>query len=161
MAWRKANEKYNQILKQLFQDENWHKRAEAARHLGLIKDGRSVNLLCRALRSEQEFMVQNRIIEALGRIGDPRATMRIIEKLEDEVEKHLSDKYRIIFILNALSNLKDKRALVYIAPFLNSPDEELKELAEKAFDKIEPDWRLIMERELKKKSIEEIFKIKF
>jgi hypothetical protein len=60
-----------------------------------------------------------------------------------------------------LSNLKDKRSLVYIAPFLNSEDEELKSLAESAFDKIQPDWRLIMERELKKKSIEEIFKIKF
>ncbi|MFX0070214.1 MAG: HEAT repeat domain-containing protein [Candidatus Hermodarchaeota archaeon] len=161
MAWHKENEKYNQYITQLFQGENWHKRAEGARQLGLMKDARCVNLLCRALRSEKEFMVQNRIIEALGRIGDSRATMRIVEILEDEAEKPLSDKFRIIFILEALSNLNDKRALVYVAPFLNSPDEELKDLAEKAFNKIQPDWRLIIEREMKKKSIEEIFKIKF
>lgn len=161
MAWQKANEKYNQLIKQLFHDKDWHKRADAARELGFMKDARCVNLLCRALRSEEEFMVQNRIIEALGRIGDSRATMRIIEVLEAEADKHLSDKFRIIFIIEALSNLKDKRALVYIAPFLNSADEELKTLAEKAFDRIEPDWRLIMEREMKRKSVEEIFKIKF
>ena len=161
MAWQKANEKYNLLIKQLFHNTDWHKRADSARELGIMKDARSVNLLCRALRSEEEFMVQNRIIEALGRIGDSRATMRIIEILEEEADKHLSDKFRIIFIIEALSNLKDKRALVYIAPFLNSPDEELKNLAEDAFDKIEPDWRLIMEREMKRKSVEEIFKIKF
>ena len=161
MAWQRANEKYNQLIKQLFHDTDWHKRAEAARQLGLMKDARCVNLLCRGLKKEEEFMVQNRIIEALGRIGDSRATMIIIDILKGEEEKHLSDKFRLIFIIEALSNLRDKRALVYLAPFLNSPDEELKELAEKAFDKIEPDWRLIIERELKKKSIEEIFKIKF
>ncbi|MFX1442087.1 MAG: HEAT repeat domain-containing protein [Promethearchaeota archaeon] len=161
MAWQKANEKYNQLIKQLFHDSDWHKRADAARELGLMKDARSVNLLCRALRKEEEFMVQNRIIEAMGRIGDSRATMRIIEVLEEEVDKHLSDKFRLIFIIEALSNLNDKRALVSIAPFLNSPDEELKALAEKAFDKIEPEWHFIIEREMKKKSIEEIFKIKF
>ncbi|TFG12751.1 MAG: HEAT repeat domain-containing protein [Promethearchaeota archaeon] len=161
MAWQKANEKYNELIKQLFHDTDWHKRAEAARQLGLMKEARSVNLLCRALKKEEEFMVQNRIIEALGRIGDSRATMIIIETLKNEADKHLSDKFRLLFIIEALTNLKDKRALVYIASFLNSPDEELKELAEKAFDKIEPDWRLIIERELKTKSIEEIFKIKF
>ncbi len=161
MAWQKVNEKYNKLIKQLFHDTDWHKRADAARQLGYIKEGRCVNLLCRALRNEEEFMVQNRIIEALGRIGDSRATMRIIEVLEAETDKYLSDKFRIIFIIEALSNLNDKRALVYIAPFLNSPDEELKILAEKAFDQIEPDWRLIIEREMKKKSIKEIFKIKF
>jgi HEAT repeat protein len=161
MAWQKENEKYNDLIKQIFQEKDWHKRAEAARQLGLMKDARCVNLLCRALKKEEEFMVQNRIIEALGRIGDSRATMIIIETLKNEADKHLSDKFRLIFIIEALSNLNDKRALVYIAPFLNSPDKELKELAEKAFDIIEPDWRLIIDRELKKKSIEEIFKIKF
>ena len=161
MAWQKENEKYNDLIKQIFQEKDWHKRAEAARQLGLMKDARCVNLLCRALKKEEEFMVQNRIIEALGRIGDSRATMIIIETLKNEADKHLSDKFRLIFIIEALSSLKDKRALVYIAPFLNSPDDELKQLTEKAFDKIEPDWRLIIDRELKKKSIEEIFKIKF
>jgi HEAT repeat protein len=161
MAWQKENEKYNDLIKQIFQEKDWHKRAEAARQLGLMKDARCVNLLCRALKKEEEFMVQNRIIEALGRIGDSRATMIIIETLKNEADKHLSDKFRLIFIIDALSSLNDKRALVYLAPFLNSPDDELKHLTEKAFDNIEPDWRLIIDRELKKKSIEEIFKIKF
>ena len=160
MVWHKANERYNSLINQLFQGEEWQERSEAARELGFMKDGRAVNLLCRALRTEQDKVVQDRIIEALGKIRDCRATLRIIEKLREMNEQDNIDKFRVINIIESLINLKDKRALVYIGPFLNIPDEEVKKVAENAFDIIEPNWREIIKKERETKSIQDIFKIK-
>lgn len=158
MNWHEKNAEFNTFIKNLFHDVDWQKRAEAARQLGLLKDGRATNLLCRALRSEKDHLVVNRIIEALGRIGDGRATLRIIEKLKEEQDKLRADKYRIIYIIECLINIKDKRALEFLGPFLDSSDEELKKLAQLAFDTIEPNWKEIIKRE-RNKSIQEIFKI--
>ena len=161
MAWHEANEEFNGFIKQLFHDENWQERAEAARQLGLLKDGRATNLMCRALRKEQDEMVCNKIIEALGRIGDAKATMIIIEKLRQVIEKSDIDKFSLIYIIEGLINLKDKRALIYIGTFLNSEDDELRSLTKKAFDTIEPNWREIIKKELKKnQAINDIFKNK-
>jgi HEAT repeat protein len=161
MNWHEQNIKFNSLIKQLFHDDDWQKRADAARELGIMKEGRSVNLLCRALRTEEDHLVINRIIEALGKIGDGRATLRIIEKLKEELNVSEIDKYRIIYIIEALKKIKDKRALEYIGPFLSYSDEEVKNLAQEAFDIIEPNWKEIIKRERKEKSIQEIFKVKF
>ncbi len=158
MSWHEQNKEYNEILNQLFLKESWKKRAEAAQKLGFMKDRRAVNLLCRALRSEKDKIVQNRIIEALGKIGDGRATLRIVEILKEEVKNDTIDKFRLIYIIESLMNLRDKRALMYIGQFLDSQDEDLRELTEKAFDLIEPKWRDIVEKE-RKKTIEDIFKV--
>jgi len=160
MSWHEQNVKYNALIKQLFHDENWQKRAEAARELGIMEEGRAVNLLCRALRSEKDHLVVNRIIEALGKIRDGRATLRIIEKLLEELDKSENDKFRIIYILEALKSIKDKRALEYIGLFLESSDDKLKNLTQEIFDLIEPEWRDIIEKERKEKTIQEIFKFK-
>lgn len=157
-SWHSKNREFNALIKQLFHADDWQKRAEAARELGLMRDGRAVNLLCRALRSEKDMMVQNRIIEAMGRIGNGRATMRIIEKLEENINQGNIDKYRIIYIIESLVKIKDKRALSYIGRFLSSNDKDIKNLAEEAFDVIEPNWREIIEQERKNLSIEEIFR---
>ncbi|MFX1256836.1 MAG: HEAT repeat domain-containing protein [Promethearchaeota archaeon] len=159
MDWQEINKKFNNLISQLFHDENWQNRANAARELGIIRDGRAVNLLCRALRLEKDKMVQNRIIEAMGRIGDGRATLRIIEKFKEEINKDPIDKFRIIYMIESLMKIKDKRALAYIGRFLNSHDEDLKKLAEKAFDIIAPNWRQIIEKQRKEKSISDIFRI--
>jgi len=155
--WHKVNEKFNSLIKQLFHEKDWQNRAEAARELGLLKDARATNLLCRALRNEKDNTVVNRIIEAMGRIEDQKATIKIIEKLKEELNKFEGDKYRLIYILESLKLLKDRRALVYISPFLNSPDNDLKKLAEEAFDVIEPNWRDIIKKR-KTRSIKDIFK---
>ena len=160
MSWHIQNALFNEIINQLFQKESWHKRAEAAKQLGLMKDGRAVNLLCKALKSENNETVQNKIIEALGKIGNAKATMVILDKLKEQLNKKFVDKFRLTYIIESLINIKDKRALVYIGPLLNSKDEDLKKLAENAFDILEPNWREIIERQTKEKSIEEIFKIK-
>ena len=159
MTWHEQNKEYNEIVNQLFLDESWKKRGEAAQKLGLMRDARAVNLLCRALRSENDNMVQNKIIEALGKIGDGRATLRIVEILEEELKNNTIDKFRLIYIIESLMNIKDKRALMYIGQFLSSEDEDLRKLTEKAFDVIEPKWQEIVEKERKKK-IEDIFKVK-
>lgn len=161
MNWHEQNVKFNSLIKQLFHDEEWQKRADAARELGIMKEGRSVNLLCRALRSEEDHLVINKIIEALGRIGDGRATLRIIEKLKDELNASEIDRYRIIYIIEALKKIKDKRALEYIGTFLSSSDEEVKNLAQETFDAIEPNWKEIIKRERKERSIQEISKVRF
>ncbi len=157
MTWHEQNIKYNSLIQQLFHNEDWKKRAEAARELGLMKEGRAVNLLCKALRAEKDQMVIDRIIEALGRIENAKATLRIIEILDKELNQYEGNKYRILYILEALKSIKDKRALPHIASFLKSPDDELRSLAESTFDTIEPNWREIIEKERKERSIEEIF----
>lgn len=161
MTWHEQNVKFNSLIKQLFHDDDWQKRADAARELGIMKEGRSVNLLCRALRSEEDHLVINKIIESLGRIGDGKATLRIIEKLKDELNSSEPDKFRIIYILEALKKLKDKRALVYIGTFLDSSDMDIKNVTQEVFDSIEPNWKEIVKKERTEKSIQEIFKIKF
>lgn len=160
MSWQAKNVNFNQLIKQVFHDKKSDKRAEAARQLGFLKDGRSVNLLCRALTIEEDPIVINRIIEALGRIEDGRATLRILEKLDAEFKKPEIevDKLRIIFIIESLTRIKDKRALGSLSYFLNSSDDKLLQLAENAFDVIQPNWRQIIERERKEKSVQDIFK---
>ncbi|MEE9379010.1 MAG: HEAT repeat domain-containing protein [Candidatus Lokiarchaeia archaeon] len=159
MNWHEKNAEFNALVKQIFHDDDWQNRAEAARQLGLLKDGRATNLMCRALRTEKDHMVINKIIEALGRIGDGRATLRIVEIFEEEQEKNEIDKFRIIYIIESLIKIKDKRALPYLGLLLNSSDEDIKNLALKAFDAIEPNWKEIVKRE-RNKSIQEIFKSK-
>ena len=159
MAWHKANERYNGLINQLFHGKEWQERSEAARELGIMKDGRAVNLLCRALRTEQDKVVQDRIIEALGKIGDGKATLIIIERLREMIDSDNIDKFRVINIIESLISIKDKRALVYIGPFLNTSEEEVRKVTENAFDIIEPNWRQIIKKERETKTIQDIFKI--
>ena len=161
MDWHARNANFNDLIKHLFHEKEVEKRAEAARQLGFLKDGRAVNLLCRALNIEDEPIVVNRIIEALGQIADGRATLRIIEKLKEEIEKPEMgmDKLKVIFIIESFAKIKDKRALEYIGHFLKSSDDKLRQLTEKTFDVIEPDWRRIVEKARRERSIQDIFKV--
>ena len=161
MSWNVLNENFNVLIKQLFHAKEWESRAEAAKQLGLLRDGRSVNLLCRALKSERDNSVIIRVIEALGRIGDGRATLRIIEKLKFETDKNEFDKRTILIIIESLMKIKDKRALPYLSKFLTSKFEEIKQMTEKAFDEIEPRWTEIINEAGRKKTTEEIFNSKY
>jgi len=159
MSWHEQNINFNALIRQVFHENDKEKRAEAARQLGFLKDGRAVNLLCRALISEKDSVVINRIIEAMGRIGDGRSTLIILEKLKEELKNVDPDKIKLIYIIESLMRIKDKRALPYIGYFLNSEDPQLKTLSEKAFDVIEPKWRDIIKKERREKSIQDIFRI--
>jgi HEAT repeat protein len=161
MDWHARNANFNDLIKQLFHEKKAEKRAEAARQLGFLKDGRAVNLLCRALNIEDEPMVVNRIIEALGQIADGRATLRILEKLKEEIEKPEIelDKLKVIFIIESLAKIKDKRALEFLGHFLKSSDDKIRQLTESTFDKIVPDWRRIVGKARRERSIQDIFKV--
>ncbi len=160
MAWQVKNTNFNNLIKQIFHDNDSEKRAASARQLGFLRDARSVNLLCRALKTETNPNVVNRIIEALGRIGDGRATLGILEKFEIEMKKNKDDldKLRIIFIIESLTRIKDKRALELISYYLNSSDDKLLKLAQNAFDIIQPNWREIVKKNQKERSLQDIFK---
>ncbi len=161
MAWRAKNINFNNLIKQMLHDKDSEKRAESARQVGFLRDGRSVNLLCRALKTETNPSVVNRIIEALGRIGDGRATLGILEKFEIEMKKSESesDKLRIIFIIESLTRIKDRRALEFISHYLDSTDNKLFKLAQNAFDIIQPNWREIVKRNQKERTMQDIFKV--
>ena len=161
MNWQSKNTKFNDLIKQMLHDKDSEKRAGSARQLGFLRDARSVNLLCRALKTELNPTVINRIIEALGRIGDGRATLSILEKFKIEIKKseNESDKLRIIFIIESLTRIKDKRALEFISHYLNSPDDKILQLAQNAFELLEPAWRDIVKRNKKERSMQEIFKV--
>ena len=161
MAWQVKNINFNNLIKQMLHDKDSEKRAESARQLGFFRDARSVNLLCRALKTEINPNVVNRIIEALGRIGDGRATLKILEIFEIELKKseNDSDKLRIIFIIESLTRIKDKRALEFISHYLDSSDDKLFKLAQSAFDIIQPNWREIVKKNQKERSLQDIFKV--
>ena len=161
MAWQAKNTNFNILIKKMLHDKDSEKRAESARQLGFLRDIRSVNLLCRALKTETNPIVVNRIIEALGRIGDGRATLSILEKFEIETKKSVndSDKLRIIFIIESLTRIKDKRALEFISHYLDSSDDKLLQLAQNAFDIIQPNWRKIVKRNQKERTMQDIFKV--
>jgi len=161
MAWQAKNTNFNNLIKQMLHDKDSEKRTESARQLGFLRDARSVNLLCRALKTETNPTVVNRIIEALGRIGDGKATLVILEKFEIEMKKseNDSDKLRIIFIIESLTRIKDKRALELISYYLDSSDDKLFKLAQNAFDIIQPDWREILKRNQKERTTQDIFKV--
>ncbi len=161
MAWQAKNINFNNLIKQMLHDKDSEKRAESVRQIGFLKDGRSVNLLCRALKTETNPNVVNRIIEALGRIGDGRATLGILEKFEIEIKKSESesDKLRVIFIIESLTRIKDKRALEFICHYLDSPDIMLFKLAQNAFDIIQPNWQKIVKRNQKERTMQDIFKV--
>jgi len=161
MDWQAKNTNFNNLIKNMLHDKDSEKRAESSRQLGFLRDARSVNLLCRALKTETNPTVVNRIIEALGRIGDGRATLSVLEKFIVEIKKSESesDKLRIIFIIESLTCLKDKRALEFISHYLNSPDDKLFKLAQNAFDIIQPNWREILKRNQKERTIQDIFKV--
>ena len=132
---------YNELIKLLFHDEKWEVRAEAARQIGLISDGRATNILYKALNKEKDDVVINRIIEAMGRIKDAKATEPIIEFLKRELEKEVPDKQRLFVIVESLMRIGDKRALTQLGILYESCEEDIKKLTEEAFSCIDPNWK--------------------
>lgn len=142
MDYRTQNEEFNAAIKKLFKGKIME-RATAAKQIGHFKDARATNLLAKALKSEEDPVVINRIIEALGDIKDPKATMRIIDFLKIELEKpeNEQDKTRIFLIIESLMKIGDKRALEHIGILLDSCDTDIRKLTEQAFECIDPNFK--------------------
>ena len=138
-----SNEAFNRYIKQLFNSTSWKERAIAAQNIGELKQGRATNLLGRALKNEKDQVVINRIIEAMGEISDPKATMLIIDFLKEELNKpeEDQDKNRLFVIIESLMKIGDKRALQYLGILLNSCHSDIRKLTEEAFLCIDPEWK--------------------
>jgi len=143
MDQKDRNEVFNKHVKKLFDGSSWKNRAIAAQKLGELKEGRATNLLARALKSEKDEVVINRIIEAMGQIEDPKATMLIIEILKKELEKseEEQDKTRLFIIIESLMKIGDKRALEHLGILLDSCHNDIRKLTEEAFECIDPNWK--------------------
>jgi len=144
MDQKTRNEAFNEYIKKLFNSSSFKERAIAAQNLGQLKEGRAINMLARALKSEKDDVVINRIVEAMGEIGDPKATMLIIEFLREEVEKAEVDqnKTRLFIIIESLMKIGDKRALEHLGILLDSCHSDIRKLTEEAFECIDPKWKL-------------------
>ncbi|TFF88345.1 MAG: HEAT repeat domain-containing protein [Promethearchaeota archaeon] len=137
------NKTYNKYIRILFDSENWKERAEAAQKIGNMKLGRASNMLIRKLEKETDQVVINNIIEALGKIGDPKATLSILKILNKELEKSEEDqdKSRLFVLIEALMKIGDKRSLEQLGVLKNSCDAEIQKLTEEALECIDPNWK--------------------
>ncbi len=138
---------YNKYISQLFNDEKWEVRAEAARQIGIISDGRAINLLYKALNKEKDDVVINRIIEAMGRIKNAKATLPIVEFLKRELHKEKQDKQRLFLIVESLMKIGDKRTLTQLGILYESCEDNLKILTEEALKCIDPNWKFKIKKQ--------------
>jgi HEAT repeat protein len=151
MNLHNQNKDFNELIRTLFNAEKWEDRANAALELGYLRDKRAVNLLIKALNKETDISVLNRIVEALGRLKDPRATIPLIRFLKGRINKNDPNKDLIFVIIESLMKLGDKRALTELGLIMDSCDEEIKGLTEQTLDCIDSNWRENLSR-LKRKS---------
>ena len=138
---QKNREFIDKLIHDLYHGETWEERAKAARQIGLKSDGRSTNMLVKRLKKEEDPVVRNRIIEAMGKIKDAKATMPIIDILKDELEKVTPEKKLLFVIIESLMKIGDKRALSQLGIVYESCDADIKELTEQAFECIDPNWK--------------------
>lgn len=143
MDYKIQNVELNKAIYNLFNAESTMERAKAANHLGYLKDGRAINSLAKALNSEKDQVVVNRIIEAMGEIKNPKATMLIVKILKEELKlpEENQDKQRLFLIIESLMKIGDKRALEHLGILLNSCHEDIRNLTAEAFECIDLNWR--------------------
>ncbi|MFW9826536.1 MAG: HEAT repeat domain-containing protein [Candidatus Thorarchaeota archaeon] len=144
MDQKTRNEAFNKHITKLFDSSSWKNRAIAAQKLGQLKEGRATNILARALKSEKDEVVVNNIIEAMGEIKDPKATMLIVDILKKELEKSedAQDKTRLFIVIESLMKIGDKRALEHLGILLDSCHNDIRNLTKEAFECIDPNWKL-------------------
>jgi HEAT repeat protein len=108
-------------------DPNVNVRHCAATSLGQIGSEAAVLPLIGVLRTEP--WLQYPAISALGEIGDPRATVALLDLLDDELLRGP--------VMTALGNLAGREALPQLVPHLYDPDPILRNLAIQAVVSIE------------------------
>jgi HEAT repeat protein len=137
------NEDLRKTLEKLFHGKNIMERVAAANHLGYLKNPNAIDSLGKALKTEKNEIVINRIIEALGEIRDKNATSLIIDILKEELKlpEEGQDKQRIFLIIESLMKIGDKNALNDLGILLNSCDNDIRQLTIQAFECIDPNWK--------------------
>ena len=79
----------------------------------------------------------------MGKIGDAKATIVIIDFLKQELvlPEENQNKNRLFIIIESLMKIGDKRALEHLGILLNSCHAEIRDLTEQAFECIDVNWR--------------------
>lgn len=145
------NKNFNELIRRLFNAKKWEERANAALELGYLRDTRATNLLIKALNKEQDESVLNRIVEALGRLRDPKATIPLIRFLKENIDIEEPNEDLIFVIIESLMSLGDKRALIELGLIMQSCSAEIRGLTEDTLDCIDIHWRENLKRLLKDK----------
>ena len=129
---QKSSEDKVPILIKELRDSHKNVRAQAARDLGKIKDGRAVQPLIIALKDKDSY-VRGQIVTALGEIKDARAVDSLITILKDEDYLYVRQE-----TVKALGKIKDGRAVQTLINALNDEYPDVREEAVKALIEIGP-----------------------
>ncbi|MCX8030161.1 MAG: HEAT repeat domain-containing protein [Thermodesulfovibrionales bacterium] len=106
-------------------------KSYTATALGNFKNNEQVFKALLAGIDDPELLIRESSIEALGRIGNPKATEHLIKLLDD---KSFAIKHSVI---KALANIGDKKALPYLNKILESdPDPVIRDIVFSAIEKI-------------------------
>ncbi len=134
-------EVYTEYIEQLIKGDSWKLRALAATKLGNFKNSRATSILIESLRSEKDLGVINRIIEALGKIKDHKATAPIIEFLKKELSKKDPNATTLYIVIESLFKIGDKKALTELGVIQDSCSTDIRKMTEKALQCIDPNWK--------------------
>ncbi|HEY0089331.1 MAG TPA: HEAT repeat domain-containing protein [Candidatus Lokiarchaeia archaeon] len=143
MDYKTQNTDKEENINKLSNGKTWNERAEAAIKLGKSKDLKNTDYLLKALKSEKDEIVINRIIEALGKMKDPKATNPLTDLLKKELQlpEIKQNKSKLFALVESLIKIGDKKALEDIGILLESCSSDLKELSEKSLECIDPNWK--------------------
>lgn len=104
-------------------------RGSAAQALGDLNDTRSVGLLIQTLQADEDEWVRGCAAEALGQLGDSRAFEPLLEAFHQDIWVRSR-------AAEALGRLGDPRATAALKEALRSPNEVLRNRAQRALEKL-------------------------
>ena len=113
-----SGNKITEHVVELLEDDSDIVRRYAVEVLIRLKDPRSIGPLAQAAKEDTDWWVQERAIEALGDLGDPRATPVVVNLLRDK-ELHW-------VCVPALGKLTDPRAVPYLGHLLTSTKDDFR-----------------------------------
>ncbi len=132
-SWKRSQNAKNMIphfLKAL-NSQNFNKIDCASYVLEFIADDSAIEPLVIFLNGKGFYVHRARAAEALGNIGDKRATLALIEALKDEDLGHTRAT-----VAEALGRIGDQRALKPLNDLLNDQDKYVRKAAEEAIMQI-------------------------
>jgi len=157
MDYKTQNTGKEDNINRLFFGKTWNERADAAIKLGKTKALKNTDYLIKALKSEKDEIVINRIIEAIGKMKDPKATNVLTDLLNKELQlpENKQNKSKLFALVESLIKIGDKKALEDIGILLESCSSDLKELSEKSLECVDPNWKENVKTQSKLNSIKE------
>ncbi len=120
-------------LMQLLHHANRDVRSDAAKALGVMKESRAVPLLLSLLPSSiegssyEDNKVNMEVVEAIGEIGDKRATQPLLQKVDvQKLQGHSAESFDI-GLIEAIGKIGDSQAVEPLLPLLESKDSYVRQ----------------------------------